>query len=135
MNGKTAIITGASSGIGEATARKLAKEGAAVVLAARREDKLNDLKQEITGAGGKALVVETDVTERGQLEALAKAAKDEYGSIDVLVNNAGVMLLSYLKNLQVDEWEQMVDVNIKGVLFGTAAVLPTMMEPGLGAHR
>lgn len=132
MNGKVAIITGASSGIGEATARKLAKEGAAVVLAARREDKLKNLKQEITDAGGKALVVETDVTKRDQLEALAKAAKDEYGSVDVLVNNAGVMLLSYLKNLQVDEWEQMVDVNIKGVLFGTAAVLPTMMEQGSG---
>ena len=132
LNEQVAIITGASSGIGAATAETLAREGAKVVLAARREDKLKDLQKTIENAGGEALVVETDVTKRDSVESLAKATLDAFGRIDILVNNAGVMLLSFVKNLQIDEWEQMVDVNIRGVLFGVGAVLPTMMEQKSG---
>ena len=127
-----AIVTGASSGIGEATARHLAAEGAAVVLAARRVERLNGLKSEIEGDGGRALVVETDVTDRAACQALADAASDAYGRIDILVNNAGLMPLSFVEKLKVDEWDRMVDVNIKGVLYCTAAVLPTMIEQGRG---
>ena len=127
-----AIVTGASSGIGEATARHLASEGAAVVLAARRVERLNELKEEIEADGGRALVVETDVTDRAACQALADAAKEAYGRIDVLVNNAGLMPLSYVDKLKVDEWEQMVNVNINGVLYCTAAVLPTMIEQRRG---
>ena len=119
-----AIITGASSGIGEATARLLAREGAAVVLAARRADRLEALRSEIEDGGGRALVVPTDVTERAQCEALVAQTLDHFGGLDVLINNAGVMPLSFVKNARVDEWEQMVDVNINGVLYGTAAALP-----------
>ncbi len=127
-----AIITGASSGIGEATARHLANEGAAVVLAARRIERLDELKSEIEDNGGRALVVETDVTDRAACQALADATKDEYGRIDILVNNAGLMPLSYVEKLKLDEWDQMVDVNVKGVLYCTAAVLPTMIEQERG---
>ena len=128
LNEQVAIITGASSGIGAATAEILAQAGANVVLAARRKEKLEDLKTSIENAGGRALVVETDVTKRDSVESLVATTLDAFGRIDILVNNAGVMLLSFVKNLQVDEWEQMVDVNVKGVLFGVGAVLPTMME-------
>ena len=131
LDDKVAIVTGASSGIGAATARALAAEGAAVVLAARRKDRLEALKEEIEG-GGRALVVETDVTSRADVRRLADETKEAFGRIDLLVNNAGLMPLSYVKNLHVDEWEQMVDVNIKGVLFATAAVIPTMLEQGSG---
>lgn len=127
-----AIITGASSGIGEATAHALAAEGYRVVLAARREDRLETLKTEIEGNGGTALVVETDVTERAACQALADKTLDAFGRIDVLVNNAGLMPLSLIKNTRLDEWEQMVDVNVKGVLFCTAAVIPAMTEAKAG---
>ena len=133
LDNKVAIVTGASSGIGEATARALAKEGAKVVLAARRKDRLEELRQVIESNGGQALVVETDVTSRKVVQSLADQTKEAFGQIDILVNNAGLMPLSYVKNLHLDEWEQMVDVNIKGVLFGTAAVIPTMLEQG-GGH-
>ena len=126
------IITGASSGIGEATARMLADEGAAVALAARREERLQELKAEIEDHGGTAIVVPTDVTDRAQVQALADATVDAFGSIDVLVNNAGIMPLSLMKNRHEEEWEQMVDVNIKGVLHGVGAVLPVMQEQGRG---
>jgi len=126
------IITGASSGIGEATARVLAEEGAAVALAARREERLQDLKAEIEDHGGTAIVVATDVTDRAQVQALADATLDAFGSIDVLINNAGIMPLSLMKNRHEEEWEQMVDVNIKGVLHGVGAVLPVMQEQGHG---
>ncbi len=128
LDNKVAVITGASSGIGEATARVLANEGAAVVLAARRKERLEDLKSELEGNGGKALVVETDVTKREDTQNLIQQAKDAFGSVDILVNNAGVMLLSFVEKLKLDEWEQMVDVNVKGLMFATAAALPTMME-------
>ncbi len=128
LKDKTVIITGASSGIGEATALKLSKEGANVVLTARREDKLKELKRIIEKNGGKAIAVAGDVTNKNDWQHLQKEAKDNFGSIDVLVNNAGLMPLSYVKNLHTDEWETMVDVNIKGVLNGVSAVLPTMIE-------
>ena len=133
IKGKTIIITGASSGIGEATAMKLAKEGANVVLTARSEDKLNNLKSKIEKENaGKAIVVIADVTKKEDLENVAKKTKEEFTTIDGLVNNAGLMPLSYVKNLHTDEWDKMVDVNIKGVLNGVAAVLPTMMEQKSG---
>lgn len=129
---KTVIITGASSGIGEATALKLSNEGANVVLTARREEKLKKLKEKIEGTGGKAHVVVADVTNKNDWQHLQKEARDTFGSIDVLVNNAGLMPLSYIKNFHTDEWDTMVDVNIKGVLNGVASVLPTMIEQKRG---
>lgn len=128
LDGKIAIITGASSGIGEATARLLAEEGATVVLAARREERLQDLQQEVEANGGKALVVTTDVTDRKAVQLLADQTLSEFGTIDILVNNAGLMPLSLVKNLHEAEWDRMIDVNIKGVLNGVGAVLPTMLE-------
>lgn len=132
ITGKVVIITGASSGLGEATARRLASSGAKLVLAARREDRLVALRDAIVEQGGEAIYQVTDVTDRAQVEALAQAAKQAYGRIDVLVNNAGLMPLSPLDQLKVDEWDQMIDVNIKGVLYGIAAVLPTMREQHVG---
>lgn len=125
---KTAIITGASSGIGEATAHALTKEDFAVILSARSIDKLNDLKSDLISKGHKAIAVKADVTKRNDMKEVAKAAIDEFGRIDVLVNNAGIMPLSFMKNLHEDEWEQTIDINIKGVVNGIAAVLPAMME-------
>ncbi|NEN24304.1 SDR family oxidoreductase [Cryomorpha ignava] len=125
---KVILITGASSGIGQATAMKLAGKGAKVVLCARSEDKLEKLKKEIEAEGGTAMVVTCDVTKPADFKNAVKAAVDEYGAVHCLINNAGLMPLSYLKNLKTDDWEEMVDVNIKGVLNGVAAVLPTMIE-------
>src|SRR5690349_2117679 len=124
--GKVVVITGASSGMGEAAARHLAAQGASVVLGARRVERLQALVGEITAAGGKALAVETDVTNRDQLRRLVDTAVETYGRIDVLVNNAGIMPLSPLERLKVDEWDRMIDVNLKGVLYGVAAALPHM---------
>lgn len=126
LKNKVVIITGASSGIGNATAIKLAQEGAAVVLCARSENELNKLKVKIDSSGGKALVVKTDVTKPAEFREAVSQTLAEYGSIDVLINNAGLMPLSFVEKLKTDEWEKMVDVNIKGVLNGVAAVLPTM---------
>ncbi len=128
LKNKVVLITGASSGIGKATALKLAKEGASVVLCARSENELKKLKEKIESDGGKALVVKTDVTKPADFEKAVSQALAEYGSIDALVNNAGLMPLSYVEKLKTDEWEKMVDVNIKGVLNGVAAVLPTMRK-------
>ncbi len=132
IKNKVVIITGASSGLGEATARRLAKNGAKLMLAARREDRLKALVAALEKEGGTAQYQITDVTDRAQVEALAKATLDAYGRIDVLVNNAGLMPLSPLDEVKVDEWDKMVDVNIKGVLYGVAAVLPTMREQKSG---
>lgn len=129
---KVVLITGASSGLGEATARRLAERGAKLMLAARREDKLKKLVAAIDRDGGTAAYQVTDVTERSQVEALAKATVAAYKRIDVLINNAGLMPLAPLDALKVDEWEQMIDVNVKGVLYGIAAVLPTMREQHSG---
>ena len=132
INDKVIIITGASSGLGESTARRLADRGAKLVLAARREDRLKSLADELTAKGADVLWQVTDVTDRKQVESLAAAAKKKFGRIDVLINNAGLMPLAPLDALKVDEWEQMIDVNIKGVLYGIAAVLPTMREQHSG---
>ena len=129
---KVIIITGASSGLGEATARRLAKNGAKLMLAARREECLQNLVNEIEQAGGTAKYQLTDVTNRSEVEALVKATLQAYGKVDVLVNNAGLMPLSPLAATKVAEWEKMVDVNIKGVLYGVAAVMPIMQEQKSG---
>lgn len=133
LRNKTIIITGASSGIGEATAKKLAKQGANVVLMARREDKLKNLKEAIEKDGGTALVVSGDVTKKQDFEKVVSETVENYGQIDGLINNAGLMPLSFVKKLKTDEWDQMVDVNIKGVLNGVAAVLPKMIDNNGGA--
>jgi NADP-dependent 3-hydroxy acid dehydrogenase YdfG len=124
--GKVVAITGASSGIGEATALRLARHGALLALGARRTDRLDALAARIREAGGEALVHALDVTRRDEVDAFVQATLARFGRIDVLVNNAGVMPLSRMADLKVDEWERMVDVNVKGVLFGIGAVLPAM---------
>jgi len=129
---KVIVITGASSGIGEAAARRLAAGGAKLVLAARREDRLKQLRDELTGQGATVIYHITDISDRDQVEALAKAALDAFGRIDVLINNAGLMPLSPLHEIKVDEWERMIDVNIKGVMYGIAAVLPVMRKQHSG---
>lgn len=130
--GKVVVITGASSGLGEATARKLAAEGATVVLGARRADRIQRLADEFSGKGGNALAVATDVTDRAQVKALVDAAVKTYGRIDVMINNAGLMPQSPLERLKVEDWDRMIDVNIKGVLYGIAAALPHMKEQKSG---
>jgi NADP-dependent 3-hydroxy acid dehydrogenase YdfG len=132
IQNKVVIITGASSGLGEATARRLASNGAKLMLAARREDKLRSIVAELEKAGGTAQYKITDVSDRAQVETLVRATKQAYGRVDVLVNNAGLMPLSPLAALKVDEWDTMVDVNIKGVLYGVAAVMPIMKEQKSG---
>ncbi len=124
--GKVVAITGASSGIGEATALRLSSHGARLALGARRTDRLEALAARIREAGGEALVHALDVTRRDEVEAFVQATLAQYGRLDVLVNNAGVMPLSRMSDLKIDEWERMVDVNVKGVLFGIGAALPTM---------
>ncbi|MEH7502993.1 SDR family oxidoreductase [Neobacillus drentensis] len=132
LNNKVIIITGASSGIGRSTAKKLAQEGAKVVLAARREERLVELAEEIRSIGRRAVYKVTDVTSRKNVEELVSFTLETYGQIDVLFNNAGIMPLSYMKNGRVEEWDQMIDVNIKGVLHGVGAILPHMLERNSG---
>jgi NADP-dependent 3-hydroxy acid dehydrogenase YdfG len=132
IKGKTIVITGASSGIGDAAARHLAERGARVVLGARRASRLEALVKEIRDKGGEAEAQQVDVTSRDQVEALVGFAVTRFGRIDVMVNNAGLMPLSPMEQLKVDEWERMVDVNIKGVLYGIAAALPRMKKQGSG---
>lgn len=132
IHNKVVIITGASSGLGEATALRLAQNGAKLMLAARREDRLQKLVAEIEQQGGTAQYQVTDVTNRTQVEKLITATQEAYQRIDVLVNNAGLMPLSPLDETKVDEWEKMVDVNIKGVLYCVAAVLPVMRSQKSG---
>lgn len=129
---KVVLITGASSGIGAATAKVLAARGAAVVLGARRTDRLDALVADITADGGRALARAVDVTRRDDVQAFADHALERFDRIDVIVNNAGVMPLSRMAALKVDEWDRMIDVNIRGVLHGIAAVLPTMLAQGSG---
>lgn len=124
ISGKVVVITGASSGIGYATARKLSELGAIVCLGARRIKKLETLVNDISNSGGKAMARQTDVGKREDVLALVEQTVKTFGRIDVIVNNAGVMPLSLLEDLKYEEWDQMIDVNIKGVLHGIAAVLP-----------
>ena len=126
VTGKVIVITGASSGMGAASARYLADKGASVVLGARRSERIEALAAEIVDGGGKAVAVETDVTSRDDVANLVDTAVATFGRIDVLINNAGLMPLSPLDRLKVDEWDRMIDVNIKGVLHGIAAALPHM---------
>jgi NADP-dependent 3-hydroxy acid dehydrogenase YdfG len=132
LHGKVCLVTGASSGIGEATAMRLAQGGAAVVAAARRSERLEALTERIEGDGGRALAVQTDVTDEGQARALIDRARSELGRLDVLVNNAGVMLLGPVEGADTDEWRRMVDVNVMGLLYCTHAALPVMREQGSG---
>lgn len=132
IQGKIVAITGASSGIGEATALRLAGEGAKLVLGARRTDRLEALVAKIHEQGGEAVFRALDVTGREDVEGFVRFAVDTYGRLDVMVNNAGLMPLSRLDALKVDEWDRMVDVNIKGVLYGIAAALPVMTAQGSG---
>jgi NADP-dependent 3-hydroxy acid dehydrogenase YdfG len=126
ITGKVIVITGASSGMGAAAARYLADKGANVVLGARRSDRIEALAAEIVEGGGKAVAVETDVTNRDDVAKLVDTAARTFRRVDVLINNAGLMPLSPLDRLKVDEWDRMIDVNIKGVLYGIAAALPHM---------
>lgn len=132
INGKVIVITGASSGIGASAARHLASEGACVVLGARRDKRIHTIAAEIEKGGGQALARTTDVTKQDQVKALVESAVNTFGRIDVIVNNAGIMPLSPLEQLKVDEWDQMIDVNLKGVLYGIAAVLPYMKQQKSG---
>ncbi|QXG74920.1 SDR family oxidoreductase [Modestobacter sp. L9-4] len=132
IDGKVVAITGASSGIGEATAVLLAERGARVALGARRADHLIDVAERITRAGGEVVHVPTDVRRRADLTALVAAAEERWGRLDVLVANAGVGHIAPLDELDVDGWEEMIDVNLKGVLFGVAAALPVFRRQGSG---
>jgi NADP-dependent 3-hydroxy acid dehydrogenase YdfG len=132
IKGKVVVITGASSGMGEAAAKHLSSLGATVVLGARRADRIEKLAKEIVDEGGKALAIAADVTQRNQVKKLVDAAVEQFGRVDVLLNNAGIMPLSLMESLHRDEWDKMIDVNIKGVLNGIAAVLPYMKEQKSG---
>lgn len=132
INSKVIAVTGASGGIGEATALLLAEHGARVVLGARRVERLDELVARITEAGGQASRAVTDVTRRADLTALVEHARERFGRLDVLVSNAGIGLISPLDELRVSDWEAMVDVNIKGVLYGIAAALPLFRAQGSG---
>jgi NADP-dependent 3-hydroxy acid dehydrogenase YdfG len=132
ISGKVVVITGASSGLGEATGRYLAQRGAAVVLGARRADRLDVLVDEITRSGGKAVALSTDVTDAAQVQALVDAAVERHGRVDVILNNAGVMPHSPLERRKIDDWDRTIDVNIKGVLYGIAAALPHMQRQKAG---
>ncbi|WP_353474195.1 SDR family oxidoreductase [Salipiger sp. H15] len=129
---KVVIITGASSGIGEATAKLLADKGAKIVLGARRTDKLKDIADEINWGGGQAVYQELDVTRQDQNDAIVKLAKDTYGHVDVIFLNAGIMPNSPLSALRMAEWHQMVDINVKGVLNGVGAILPSFIAQKSG---
>ncbi|ANS75929.1 oxidoreductase [Paenibacillus yonginensis] len=132
INGKVVIVTGASSGIGEATARLLAGQGAHVVLGARRLDRLEALASDIRSQGGSVEYQQLDVTDLEQVKVIVELAQTRFGRVDVLVNNAGVMPLSPLEALKIEEWNRMIDVNIRGVLHGIAAGVPVMKEQGFG---
>ncbi len=132
IEGKIVVITGASSGLGEATARLLSAQGATVVLGARRLDRLQSLADELKGSAGKALAVTTDVTDYDQVKRLVDTAIQTFGRIDVMLNNAGLMPRAPLERLKIDEWNQTIDVNIKGVLYGIAAALPHMQAQKAG---
>jgi NADP-dependent 3-hydroxy acid dehydrogenase YdfG len=128
LQGTVAVVTGASSGIGAATARRLAAAGASVALVARRADRLEQLADEVRDQGGVALSIEADVTQRAEAEAAVARAVDELGRLDVLINNAGVMLLGPILDAPVEEWERMVHVNVLGLLYCAKAALPHLLE-------
>jgi clavulanate-9-aldehyde reducatase len=132
LDGRKALITGASSGIGEATALAMAREGAAVALGARRKDRLDEIVSRIQAQGGEAFAIEADVAEEQQARALVTSAHSELGGLDCLVNNAGLMLLGLVQDADPDEWRRMIDVNLLGLLYCTHAALPIMRDDGGG---
>jgi NADP-dependent 3-hydroxy acid dehydrogenase YdfG len=132
IKGKVVVITGASSGLGAATARLLSAEGANVALGARRVDRIQSLADELNAKGGKAIAIATDVTDHEQVKHLVDAAVQKFGRIDVMINNAGLMPHSPLERLKIDDWNRTIDVNIKGVLYGIAAALPHMKQQKAG---
>src|SRR4051794_38724773 len=132
LSGKAIAITGASSGIGEATALACARAGAAVALAARRSDRIEDLAARIAADGGRAVAIETDVADADQARAFDERTREELGRLDALVNNAGVMLLGPISAAPLDEWRTMIDVNLLGLLYCTHAALPVMLDQGSG---
>jgi NADP-dependent 3-hydroxy acid dehydrogenase YdfG len=129
---KVVVITGDSSGIGESTAKLLARHGAKLVLGARRKDRLDAAVKEISAAGGKAISLAVDVTKRADVEALIRGAVESFGRVDVIVNDAGIMPIAPIDALKVEEWDRQIDVNIKGVLYGVAAALPQMQKQKTG---
>ena len=129
---KVVVITGASSGIGESTAKLLARHGARLVLGARRKNRIDAIVKEISVAGGKAIGFAVDVTKRAEVEALIKGAVDSFGRVDVMVNDAGIMPIAPVAALKVEEWDRTIDVNLKGLLYGVAAVLPIMQKQKQG---
>jgi NADP-dependent 3-hydroxy acid dehydrogenase YdfG len=135
LDGTVALVTGASSGIGEATARALAGEGAGVAIVARRADRLKALGGEIADAGGTALPIEADVSEREQAERAVEQAVEQLGRLDVVVNNAGVMLLGPILDAPAEEWERMIEVNLLGLLYTARAALPHLIEAAAGDPR
>lgn len=132
LSNRTIIITGASSGLGEAMARKFAARGAQLILGARRESKLAQITEELAAQGAKVHYEKCDVTQEKDVLKLAQLAKDKFGRIDVLINNAGIMPLSFFAEKKVQDWNRMIDVNIRGVLHGIAAVIDTMQEQKSG---
>jgi NADP-dependent 3-hydroxy acid dehydrogenase YdfG len=132
IDGKVVVITGASSGLGEAAARLLSASGARLALGARRIERLETLAGDLTAKGGRTLAVATDVTDFDQVQRLVDAALDSYGRVDVLINNAGLMPQSPLDRRKVEDWNRTIDVNIKGVLYGIGAVLPIMQKQKSG---
>ncbi len=135
LDGTVALITGASSGIGEATARALAVQGAAVALAARRKDRLEQLAEAIRGNGGQALVIETDVTDKAQAQAAVERTVAELGRLDTVVNNAGVMLLGPVEGAPLEEWDRMVQLNVLGLLYIAHAALPHLLKAAENSPR
>jgi NADP-dependent 3-hydroxy acid dehydrogenase YdfG len=135
LDGTVALVTGASSGIGEATAVLLAEKGASVAVAARRKDRLDDLVKRIEDAGGTALAIEADMTDRGQAEATVSRTIEALGRLDTLFNNAGVMLLGGAEQVPVEDWERMVDLNIKGLLYTAHAAVPHLVEAAESSPR
>jgi NADP-dependent 3-hydroxy acid dehydrogenase YdfG len=132
IQGRVVVITGASSGIGEATARHLAAKGAAVFIGARRKERLDAVVADIESTGGRAAAMKVDVTKRSEVDAFVQAAVGKFGRMDVLVNNAGLMALGPIAKTLVDEWDRMIDINIKGVLYGVAAALPVFARQKSG---
>ncbi len=135
LDGTVALVTGASSGIGEATARQLASQGAAVALAARRRDRLEALAASIISEGGKALALTADVSKQNEAVSIVEQTVKAFGRLDTLVNNAGLMLLGNIENAPTEEWERMIDVNLKGVLYTAHAALPHLLKAAANSPR
>ena len=135
LDDTVALVTGASSGIGEATARALAAQGATVALAARRKDRLDDLAARIAGSGGRSLVIEADITDQAQAIAAVERTTGEFGRLDTVINNAGVMLLGPIEEAPIEEWERMLAINVQGLLYVSHAALPHLLAAADSSPR